>query len=215
MENVERLELNREVMLKLIKSLIDGEELEEISRIISLDPNLSLKLLKFINSSYFSLRKEIKSITHAVAYLGYSNLKDYIFVLLTSSLLRSMDKERIKEILKEAFAMKYVASLLFPEHEDESFMVGLLYSVVDDVGIEELKTILKKAGVSEYIINGLTDPDSTLAKIKHVSDLVIENCGADYSNPIEVSEDMELSETDIKEICQRAERETEHLMASL
>ena len=215
MENVERLELNREVMLKLIKSLIDGEELEEISRIISLDPNLSIKLLKFINSSYFSLRKEIKSITHAVAYLGYANLKDYVFVLLTSSLLRNMDKERIKEILKSAFSMKYVASLLFPEHEDESFMVGLLYSVIDDVGIDELKTILKKAGVSEYIINGLIDKDSTLAKIKSVSDSVLENCNSNHANPIEVDEDMELSKTDIREICQRAEREAENLLASL
>jgi len=215
MENVERLELNREVMLKLIKSLIDGEELEEISRIVSMDPNLSLKLLKFINSSYFSLRKEIKSITHAIAYLGYANLKDYVFVLLTSSLLRNMDRNAIKKVLKNAYAMKYVSQLLFPEHEDESFMVGLLYSVVDKVGIDELKEILKKAGVSEYIINGIADPESTLAKIKTIATSVLERCEDSEKGTISIDEEMELSETDINEICSRAERETETLMASL
>jgi EAL and modified HD-GYP domain-containing signal transduction protein len=88
MADVERLELNREVMLRLIKALIDGEELDEIANIISMDPNLSAKLLKFINSPFFGLRKEIKSIVQTIAYLGYKNLKDYVFVLLTSSFLK-------------------------------------------------------------------------------------------------------------------------------
>ncbi|WP_456395379.1 hypothetical protein [Desulfurobacterium sp.] len=48
MAEVERLKLKREVMLKLIKALIDGEELEKVSEIVSMDPNLSLRLLKFI-----------------------------------------------------------------------------------------------------------------------------------------------------------------------
>ena len=165
MSEIESLELKREVMLRLIRALLDGEELEEIAKIISMDPNLSARLLKFINSPYFGLRREIKSIIQAIAYLGYRNLKDYVFVLLTSSFLKSANKEEIKEILKFAFLMRELAKRLFPEHEDEAYMVGILEPVREKVG-DEIKELLEKAGVSETVIYGLLDPESKLGRLK-------------------------------------------------
>ena len=165
MSEIENLELKREVMLKLIRALLDGEELEEIAKIISMDPNLSARLLKFINSPYFGLRREIKSIIQAIAYLGYRNLKDYVFILLTSSVLKNANKEEIKEILKFAFLMRELAKRLFPEYEDEAYMVGILEPVREKIG-DEIKELLEKAGVSETVIYGLLDPESKLGKLK-------------------------------------------------
>lgn len=165
MSEIESLELKREVMLRLIRALLDGEELEEIAKIISMDPNLSARLLKFINSPYFGLRKEIRSIIQAIAYLGYRNLKDYIFVLLTSSFLKKANKEEIKEILKFAFLMRELAKRLFPEYEDEAYMVGILEPVREKVG-DEIKELLERAGVSETVIYGLLDPESKLGRLK-------------------------------------------------
>jgi len=165
MSEIENLELKREVMLKLIRTLLDGEELEEIAKIISMDPNLSARLLKFINSPYFGLRREIKSIIQAIAYLGYRNLKDYVFILLTSSVLKNANKEEIKEILKFAFLMRELAKRLFPEYEDEAYMVGILEPVREKIG-DEIKELLEKAGVSETVIYGLLDPESKLGRLK-------------------------------------------------
>ena len=165
MSEIENLELKREVMLKLIRALLDGEELEEIAKIISMDPNLSARLLKFINSPYFGLRREIKSIIQAIAYLGYRNLKDYVFILLTSSVLKNANKEEIKEILKFAFLMRELAKRLFPEYEDEAYMVGILEPVREKIG-DEIKELLEKAGVSETVIYGLLDPESKLGRLK-------------------------------------------------
>ncbi len=217
MSELERLELKREVLLKLIKALLDGEEVESIAKIISMDSNLSAKLLKFINSPYFGLRKEIKSIIQAVAYLGYKNLRDYILVLLTTSLLKSTNKEEMKKSLKFAYLLKFLARKIFPEHADEAFMVGILEPVREEVGKEELKEILEKAGVSEYVVNGLLNPESKLGKLKEVAKKLFPICkgleeGKDIDLPSELSQ---LNREKIVESCVMAEDQAQSLIATL
>jgi EAL and modified HD-GYP domain-containing signal transduction protein len=216
MAEVERLELNREVMLRLIKALIDGEELDEIANIISMDPNLSARLLKFINSPFFGLRKEIKSIVQTIAYLGYKNLKDYVFVLLTSSFLKSKSKDEIKEILKFAYLMRNMAERIMPEHADEAFMVGILEPVKKEVG-EEIREILVKAGVSENVVNGLLNPDSKLGKLKELAEKLMELC-----NSLVIEDNAELPEEfsdftreELVEGCLESEKRAQAILSTL
>ncbi|MEO2067949.1 MAG: HDOD domain-containing protein, partial [Desulfurobacteriaceae bacterium] len=200
MADIERLELNREVMLRLIKALIDGEELEVIADIISMDPNLSAKLLKFINSPYFGLRKEIKSIVHAIAYLGYKNLKDYIFVLLTTSLLKNKSRDEIKKYLKFAYLLRFVAEKSLPEHSDEAYMVGILEPVKKEVGEKAIKEILEKAGVSDYVVNGLLDDNSKLGQLKLKAFRLLEVCEKFSEVGADLNSFEDLSKEDVIEI---------------
>ncbi|WP_163328672.1 HDOD domain-containing protein [Desulfurobacterium thermolithotrophum] len=217
MADIERLELNREVMLRLIKALIDGEELEEIANIISMDPNLSAKLLKFINSPYFGLRKEIKSIIQAIAYLGYNNLKDYVFVLLTSSLLKNKSKEEIKKVLKFAYLLRALAEKILPEHADEAYMVGIFEPVKQEVGEKTIKEILEKAGISEHVILGLSDSESELGKLKKLAKQLIDLCGSiitgeniELPNPLS-----ELDREELIQICLESENKAHALVSTL
>ncbi len=216
MSEIERLELKREVMLKLINALLEGEELSRIAQIVSMDPNLSAKLLKFINSPYFGLRKEIKSIVQAIAYLGYRNLKDYVFVLLTSSLMKNASKEEIKQVLKFAYLMRELAKKFMPEHDDEAFMVGILDSVHQEIG-DEIKEILEKAGVSEYVINGILDDSSKLGKLKMAARELLKLCDKLTSGEqVEVPEFLKnLPKEDLVESCLMAEDSAESILATL
>ncbi|WP_457679627.1 HDOD domain-containing protein [Thermovibrio sp.] len=216
MGRVESLELKREVMLKLIKALLEGEELEEIAKIISMDPNLSVRLLKFINSPLFGLRKEIKSIVQAIAYLGYRNLKDYVFVLLTSSLLKNADKGEIKRVLKFAFLMRELAKRLLPEHDDEAYMVGILEPVKEKLG-EEIKELLLEAGVSEYVISGLLEPRSKLGLLKEEAIALMKVCnkllnGKEVKIPENLSQ---LTKEELIEICIVAEDKAQSILSTL
>lgn len=216
MSEIERLELKREVMLKLINALLEGEELNRIAQIVSMDPNLSAKLLKFINSPYFGLRKEIKSIVQAIAYLGYRNLKDYVFVLLTSSFLKNASKEEIKQVLKFAYLMRELSKKLMPEHDDEAFMVGILDSVHQKIG-DEIKEVLEKAGVSEHVINGILDNSSKLGKLKVAAKELLKQCDKLTSEePVEIPEFLKnLSKEDLAESCLMAEDSAESILATL
>ena len=216
MSEIERLELKREVMLKLINALLEGEELNRIAQIVSMDPNLSAKLLKFINSPYFGLRKEIKSIVQAIAYLGYRNLKDYVFVLLTSSFLKNASKDEIKQVLKFAYLMRELAKKFMPEHDDEAFMVGILDSVYREIG-DEIKEVLEKAGVSEYVINGILDDSSKLGKLKVAARELLNLCDKLTSGKqVEVPELLKnLTKEEIVESCLMAEDNAESILATL
>ncbi len=216
MSEIERLELKREVMLKLINALLEGEELNRIAQIVSMDPNLSAKLLKFINSPYFGLRKEIKSIVQAIAYLGYRNLKDYVFVLLTSSFLKNASKDEIKQVLKFAYLMRELAKKFMPEHDDEAFMVGILDSVHKEIG-DEIKEVLEKAGVSEYVINGILDDSSKLGKLKVAARELLNLCDKLTSGEqVEVPELLSnLPKEDLVESCLMAEDSAESILATL
>jgi EAL and modified HD-GYP domain-containing signal transduction protein len=216
MSSIENLELKREVMLKLIKALLDGEELDEIAKIISMDPNLSAKLLKFINSPYFGLKKEIKSIIQAIAYLGYRNLKDYVFVLLTSSLLKGANRQEIERVLRFAFLMKELAKKLLPEHEDEAYMVGILEPVKEEIG-EEIKEILEKAGVSDYVISGLFDSSSKLGKLKEVAKLLEGLCDSlTEGKPVELPEGLSFfTKEELTEACIVAQDNASSILATL
>lgn len=216
MSSLDRLELNREVMLRLIKGLIEGEELEKIAQIISLDPNLSARLLKFINSPYFGLRKEIKSIVQTVAYLGYKNLKDYIFVLLTSSFLKNKSREEMKNVIKFAYILRELADKLLPEHADEAYMVGILEPVREEVG-EDIREVLEKAGVSEYVINGLLDDKSKLGKIKVLGKKLMEMCSDLTSGKsVEIPEEFSFfSKDELVETCLLAENKAQDIVATL
>jgi len=216
MSEIDRLELKREVMLKLINALLEGEELNRIAQIVSMDPNLSAKLLKFINSPYFGLRKEIKSIVQAIAYLGYRNLKDYVFVLLTSSFLKNASREEIKELIKFAFLMRELSKRAIPEHDDEAFMVGILDSVHREIG-DAIKEVLEKAGVSEYVINGILDSTSKLGKLKVAARELLKVCNRLTSGePVEVPELLKsLPKEDLVESCLMAEDSAESILATL
>ncbi len=216
MSELDRLELNREVMLRLIKGLIEGEELEKIAQIISLDPNLSARLLKFINSPFFGLRKEIKSIVQTVAYLGYKNLKDYIFVLLTSSFLKNKSREEMKNTIKYAYLLRELAEKLLPEHTDEAYMVGILAPVKEEIG-EEIKEVLEKAGVSEYVINGLLDDNSKLGKIRTVGKKLMELCDDLTSGKnVNIPEEFSIfTKEELVEICLSAEDKAQNILSTL
>jgi EAL and modified HD-GYP domain-containing signal transduction protein len=71
-----RITPSRVAMLRLSSALQDPNvQLSDLERVISNDVALSYRLLKYINSAYFSLRKEITSIQHALALLGLEQLR--------------------------------------------------------------------------------------------------------------------------------------------
>jgi EAL and modified HD-GYP domain-containing signal transduction protein len=184
MSELEKHELNRQVLIWLIKAIIDQEELDVISKIISMDPHLTARLLKYINSPYFGLRREITSIEHAVAYLGYKKLKEFAFILLTTSVLQNRPKEEIKKVLQFAYLMKFLARKLYPDHEDEAFMVGIFEPIREELG-EELREILIKVGVPDIVIEGLYNEHSPLGKLKSTVSKLLPLCKKFINGEIE------------------------------
>ncbi|WP_457755359.1 HDOD domain-containing protein [Thermovibrio ammonificans] len=153
--------ISRTVLLRLIKALMEEEELSTVAEIASADPNLAAKLLQFANSAYAGLKRRISSIKDAIAFIGLKKLKEIAVTLLATSLLTEKDPTKLKELLRTAYIMKMAAKRQVPSLAEEAFMVGILYPVYRETG-QELLNMLKEACVSEEVVEGLTNPNSPL-----------------------------------------------------
>ncbi len=71
-----------QVAFKLIALISeDRSSMREIGRLIEDDPPLVAKILKIINSGYYNVRNEIKSIQQAVVLPGMEEIKNLVFAM--------------------------------------------------------------------------------------------------------------------------------------
>ncbi len=118
-----------------------------LARFIEADISLSYKLLKLINSPIMGISYQIKSIQQAIVYLGFKELKKWIFLLSLRE--KSKKKEKyIDEVIKMSFIRAKASELIALEkgfrHEASSyFLVGLL-SLMDTLMQQPLEKLLKQ-----------------------------------------------------------------------
>ena len=167
--------ISRSVLIRLIEALIKEESLETISQIVSSDPNLTAKILTFVNSAYCGLRREIHSVKNAVAYIGYRKLKEVAFSLLLTAVLKDVRKEEILRLVQVAYLLKALARRVFSGFEDEAFLVGILNHVYIEEG-ETLIERLRQVCVSRAVIEGLKNNSSPLGKLKLLAEELFPWC---------------------------------------
>src|SRR4051794_8218065 len=116
--------------LRLAAGISAGDQgVDELEKAISLDPGLSLRLLRFVNSAAFSLRHEIKSIRQAIALLGPRTVRQWAMLLLLSGI----DEKRgplLITALSRGRTCEAIARRLGADDADAYFFTGML-SVVD------------------------------------------------------------------------------------
>lgn len=107
-----------------------------LNRAISLDPVLTAKVLKLINSAYFGFDDEITSIVRAIVILGFNTIKN---LALSTSVLSSFlnmkvpgfDIEKFWDhLLGVAVISKLIAKHIGYKKDAESFFIhGLLHDI--------------------------------------------------------------------------------------
>ncbi len=119
-----------------IQKAVNAEVLnaKKIGNIISSDPGLVAQILKIVNSAYYGLRKELKDINFAVAYLGISEVYR---ITLSISVINSLGITRKKELeaiwshsLMTALCSKYLAKKFEKSiNTDELWTAAILHDV--------------------------------------------------------------------------------------
>ena len=110
----------------------------DLKRVISLDPVLTGRVLKLINSAYFSLGKPITSLTRAIIMLGVNTVKN---LALSFAILKNMKgsgsfhafttHEFWMHCLGVGVVAKSLAAAkgLIPTEQEEYFVAGLLHDL--------------------------------------------------------------------------------------
>ncbi len=151
-------------LLRLMSMVHSAQSTKEIAEFISYDVGLTAKLLRFVNSAYFSPTQEIKSVEQACSILGLKNLKNFIFLLATNDYISVENATLWKRSLVRALLAKSIAERIAPGLEDAAYLVGL-FSLIDEIlGVDKI-SFLKEINIDKLIIDAYTGKNETLKQI--------------------------------------------------
>jgi EAL and modified HD-GYP domain-containing signal transduction protein len=139
--------------LKIIRYVHEEDDLNEIAEAIKANPEISVALLKYINSSFFYLRNPITSVNRAVIYLGKKNLINWLMLI---SMMSASNKDTDREVVKAALFRGKFMELLSKEINNDiniaetAFLFGIL-SFAERIFKAPLSIILRHLNLSEEL----------------------------------------------------------------
>lgn len=168
-----KLSQNQHTLLNLISLINKNSDINEIVNEFKQSPKLSYQILNFLNSSMFSLRKEIQSIRQAIVLLGIDALKKWILFLLY---LEDGGKSICSEspisqlVLTRARTMELLESYRSGSSKkscEMAFTVGLL-SLIDVVLCIPKEEVFENLTISTEIKDAILNKKGDLGKLLKV-----------------------------------------------
>ena len=106
---------------------------KDLVEVIDKDPVLTVKILKVVNSSYYSLPKQITSVGHSVVYLGFNTIKNLALSIAAIGMLPKTNEAGFdgQQYLLHSLATAAIAKQLALKVDDadpmDCFIAGLLH----------------------------------------------------------------------------------------
>ena len=154
---------NRLALLEMIATLQDPDcSFDALEEIISKDVAISYKLLRIINSSFYSLAKPVASIQKALVVLGLKALRNWVTVIGLSQI-----DDKPKELINTSLVRAKMCELLAPEvscDKNAAFTVGM-FSMLDVLMDQPLTDLLSKLPLADEISEALTRYEGELGKL--------------------------------------------------
>ena len=146
-------------MMELINS--SETSAAALAKVVSKDPAVSARVLKIANSSFYSMSRQVTSLSTAVVILGERTLKN----LVLAASMRGMNQSfgRIEQLLWEdsmvcALSSRYLARKLGLADPEEAFMAGLFRHI----GLVVLNNQESKA--AEFITKAMESGSKSMAE---------------------------------------------------
>lgn len=122
---------------------------EDLERIISSDVGLSLKLLRYVNSAFFALPRNIGSVREALTLLGTRTVRRWATVMAMSA-IPNAPHELVAIALHRARMCEMLAGSALPEERETLFTIGL-FSVADGLMGAPMEEVLESLPFSDEI----------------------------------------------------------------
>jgi putative nucleotidyltransferase with HDIG domain len=106
---------------------------KDLVQVIDKDPVVTVKVLRVVNSAYYSLPKQITSINHAVVYLGFNTIKNLALSIAAIGMLPASNEagfdgqQYLIHSLSTAAIAKQLALKVDGAEPMDCFIAGLLH----------------------------------------------------------------------------------------
>ena len=201
--------------MRILTALNDPElDTERIIEIVKVDPAITYRLLRMLNSAAFGFSMKIDSIRHAVTLLGNNRMRYWLRMIVLSDLvapgkpqellLLALNRGRLLEEL--ALAGKVPAI----PHE-KMFLFGML-SLIDVMLEMSFVKVLDKLPLSDSLKEGYTNPASPMAGYLHLARALEQGNSEDFSHSCTL---LELPKSSVAEASLKAGEWTMHIATAI
>lgn len=161
---VDTLKPNRVNVLRLLAAVQNPDNGPvEIEELIRNDAVLSYKLLNCVNSAYFSLPRELKSLQQAAIYFGVARLRNWVYAMALGD-LDDAPPEVLKQALLRARMAEILAQRMPSEQREMAFTAGL-FSLLDAIMGVAMQQVLTDVPVADLVRNALVGGTGPLAAV--------------------------------------------------
>jgi c-di-GMP-related signal transduction protein len=148
-------------LMQLIVEVNRAEfDVPDIEKLVNKDISISFKLLKYLNSSYYSRLQPISSIHQAIAYLGERGTRLFVSLIATSKL----SDHKPDELIRTSCIRARFLELIGRENkldQGDFFMLGL-FSLLDAMLDTTMEILMKHLPISEDITQALVHKSGRL-----------------------------------------------------
>ncbi len=148
-----------EVFYKLNAAIEDPDcTFDDIGEIISIDPALSARLLKIVNSAFYGFSTQVETITHALTIIGTDQLTQLVLATAVMNQFKGIPDDLLnmnsfwRHSITAGLAARSIAALSGEYNVERFFVAGLLHDIGRLVfclkAPEEFAELLKKAEAS-------------------------------------------------------------------
>jgi c-di-GMP phosphodiesterase len=146
--------VDRSSLLRLLSKIQDPQTTpEELEVVIAQDPVLSLKLVRFLNSAQFGLRRRIDSLREVVVYLGSDAVRNIACVMLIAR-VEDKPRELMVTALLRARMCEELSRAKSAGAANRAFTVGL-FSMLDALVDQELSEVVAPLPLNQEIHDAL------------------------------------------------------------
>jgi len=165
------------VYFKINRLLQDRQaSLENVSRAIEVDPAMSAKILRLVNSAFYGMRSKSSSISHAIMVMGFNTVKNAVVsvtVLDTLGFKETLRDFDIAAFWRHSIGVAVLAKQLAGESRlvpvEDAFMTGLLHDIGKIIMVRyfgyEFAKVLQKMREDKC---SFADAETEVAAIDHV-----------------------------------------------
>jgi HD-like signal output (HDOD) protein len=118
-----------EVMEKLGS---DRTTAEELNRVISQDQALAARVLRISNSSFYAASVKIKTLPHAIAFVGFNSIRSIVIAAATRELYPVLGKSETllwEHSVASGLAARLLARRARFGNPEQAFLAGLLHDI--------------------------------------------------------------------------------------
>ena len=157
--------------LKLIRMIANPmADYRKLAATISNDPVLTYRVLRLVNSAYYDLQYEVRSVNHALAILGLDNIRKYVTLLTIQQLTKEKPEELFRISLVRGHFLESLAPLAgMGKARNSLFMLGL-FSLMDVIVGIPMEEVVELTQLSESISSPLLKREGKCADLLKIAE---------------------------------------------